>query len=42
MPVHVKVKLEQVDVPMELDTGPTVTVISEATLAKLEETTPQR
>ena len=35
-----KVKLEQVDVPMELDTEVTVTVISEATLAKLKETTP--
>ena len=35
-----KVKLEQVDVPIQLDTGAAVTVISEATLAKVKETTP--
>ena len=34
-----KVKLEQVDVPMELDTGAAVTVINEATRAKLKEAT---
>ena len=39
-PLRVNMKLEQVDIPMELDTGASVTVISKATLDKLQETTP--
>ena len=38
-PLRVNMKLEQVDIPMELDTGASVTVISKATLDKLQETT---
>ena len=33
-------KLEQVDISMELDTGASVTVISKATLDNMQETTP--